>query len=146
MSPEFSRVRQSKGFAKHERRRKADDRKTAATLMQAQTPIETPPNPRLQAWKSMTGTIEKTFEDQPDLLTLFRRKKPFFREFFDGRYDISMGIGPTNFQAFVHKHLEDQNSPKYNPNLFDQAAPILRTITAETNRLSPAKRLGGIRK
>lgn len=146
MSPEFSRVRQSKGFAKHERQRKADDRKTAATLMQSQTPVETPPNPRLQAWESINGTIQRSFEDQPDLIKLFRKEKPFFRRFFEGRYDISIGIGPTNFQALVNEYLEDQNSAKYNPNLFDQAAPILRTITAETDRLSPAKRLGGIRK
>lgn len=146
MTPEqIKRVRPSEGWARHERRRKAAERRTATPLLQT-LKTEVPPDPRSKAWITVNGVIQKKFVDQPDLLTLFRRQNPFFRRFFNGRYDISMGIGPSNFETLVQEYLNDPNSPSYNPDLFDHAAPILRTITAETDRMSPSKRGTGARK
>ncbi len=132
-------------MAKHESRRKAAERRTATHLLQT-LKTEIPPDPRSRAWTTINGVIQKTFGEQTDLLTLFRRQNPFFRRFFDGRYDISMGIGPSNFETLVQEYLNDSNSPSYNPDLFDRAAPILRTITAETDRMSPSKRGTGTRR
>lgn len=146
MTPEqIKRVHPSDGWAKHERRRKTAERRTATHLLQT-LKTEIPPDPRSRAWTTINGVIQKTFGDQPGLLTLFRRQNPFFRRFFDGRYDISMGIGPSNFETLVQEYLNDSNSPSYNPDLFDNAAPILRTITAETQKLAPRSKSGLIRR
>ncbi|MBI2026010.1 MAG: hypothetical protein HYT06_01370 [Candidatus Levybacteria bacterium] len=140
MTPEFKKAKPSAGWAKHERRRKAAEKK-AAVFIAPTTPTEVPPDPRTQAWIEISGTIQRTFDDQPDLLMLFRRKKGgFFREFFDGRYDKSMGKGSERFDALTDKYL-NPNSASYNPDLFDRAGPILMVITAETDRMSQAKRL-----
>ncbi len=128
MSPE-KRVRPSDGWAKHERRRKAAERKTASPV---QPSVEIAPDPRSQTWTHVSAVIQRKFDEQPDLLKLFRRRKPFFRRFFDGRYDISTGRGTGKFDQLLQEYLNDASSPRYNPDLFDRAGPILMTITAET--------------
>ena len=97
-------------------------------------------------WQTIKEIVSRKFQAEPDLLRLFRSKQQsqFFREFFRGRLDIVQDRGSARFDALTNRYLNPV-LPSYNPGLFDQAGPILMTITAETQKLAP-RHQGGQRK
>lgn len=132
MSPEIQRARTSKGWATHERRRKAFERSQASL---SSSIVQPPEDPTQQHWDLIEGTVNRTFTDDMYLLEFFRKHKRFFRRFTDGRRDIALGIGSERFDELI-RGFENPDSPTFNPGFLDEAAPISRLITAETAKLS----------
>lgn len=124
------------------------ERDTTAHALPGRTPpIEREQSVRDPEWSSMKTTINRKFKTEPELRRLFRQRQqaPFFRAFFRGRLDITLGRGSEQFDTLIDRYL-NPNLPTYNPDLFDIAAPILKTITAETQKLAPRPKSGLIRK
>ena len=127
-SPEYS-----SGFRRHIRREKEKTRRSAA-IIQPSRRFETE-NPADLHWNTIQTIITNSLNDNRDMIRLFKGNKLFFREFYDGRREKTLTGKSDNFERLQYEHLEDSSSPKYDPEFFDQAGPILKIITAETDKL-----------
>ena len=107
------------------------ERESHRHILPGQRP-ERPLSPTQRDWKTVQTTIKNNFREDLEMLRLFRRKKPFFKEFFMASRELDVEKKPGRFQTLQAKYLNEPSLPTYNPDLFNIAGPILKGITAET--------------
>jgi len=133
MSPRIERAKTSKGWATHERRRKAAERRIAES---ATTVFTQPEDPSQRHWESIEGTVRRSFDEDDAMLRLFKKHKGFFRRFTDGRRAVELNLDSSDYVRLQDEYLNNPTSPSYNLDFWDRVSPILRLITAETSKLS----------
>lgn len=108
MSPERQpeRKRPSKGWAKHERNRKAEERRAQALLV---TSIEDRINRfALPSWERMEGIIELRMHNNSEQYVLSLKHRRVLREFYDARYAIATGGDKALYEEFIDKYGEKE--------------------------------------
>ena len=120
------RKRPSHGWAVHERRRKAEERKSQPTQIVGQTErinkFATP------SWEDMSGKFRFTMYNNPKLYTLYLKHRSVIREFYTAIYDMATGRGTEKRDEFIRDYTQKEDSEKYNPELIDKLAPHLSLV------------------
>lgn len=109
MSPETSpeRKRLSKGFRKHIRSEKAEERRSQP-LAQPIGREERITRFAIPSWEKMEGIIKLRMHNNPNLYTLSFKHRGILREFYDARYAIATGGDRTLYEEFFKTHNENE--------------------------------------
>ena len=105
MSPErqLDKKRPSKGWRIHERRRKAEERRTNPLGQEEKIVIFAIPS-----WEKMEGTIELRMHNNPELYTLSLKHRGVLKEFYDARYAIATNGKWELYEKFIDNYSENQ--------------------------------------
>lgn len=108
MSPERQpeRKRPSVGWRKHERNRKAGERRNQP--LQAVSAEDRINRFALPSWERIEGKIELTMHNNADQYTLSFRHRRVLREFYDARYAIATGGDKKLYEEFIEKYGENE--------------------------------------
>jgi len=105
----------SKGWAKHERTRIAQERRDQ--------PLVT-----LASWETVSGMIDLRTRYNPDINELVQRHRPLLKLFYDGWFDVAAGRGRKRLNTLSKRYTQNPKSKYYNPELIDSLAPYISMI------------------
>jgi hypothetical protein len=126
MSPERRndgiRKRPSRGWAKHERERKASERREGVISQQEKAKQFAVPS-----WEEMSQIFElRMYNDEVQYVRYFKHRG-ILREFYDGVYKMATGQGTDDRNKFMERYTSP-SSKDYNPRLIDELSGHLSLI------------------
>ena len=98
-----------------------------------------PEDPAVTYWNNIVKSVPKAPDINSEQLELFNKNKKFFRRFAIGRRAVILHNDTKDYENLVNTYFKE-DSPIYKPRyakLIDKTAPILKSITAETAKLTP---------
>jgi len=132
-----------RGWAKHERRRKAEERRNQPLSLQYSTPEEKQRRLTTASWAAVRGLLNMETARIPLLHSIYEEISVIdeygndgpTRKIIKGYYDASYkdatngdGFGTNNRSEFRKQYAQNKTSENYNPLMITRAEPLLKMI------------------